>query len=496
MLKVSRFWLALLAALGMSSAIAQTGPAVGGFNTTTSGNTTSHTYKAEGASDFARLMRGGYDPATNQSGFQALLQKKGYTPKGSEYNYQVTKSVPKAGIAKAIAKTLPVVGNLYAMAELLEALFDNPTYDYTSGTWQAGITQSASGTWYTYAQAGGLPSRGAATKEAACSASSADYTGSNAPILSNYVQDGLCNYCAWNGCGSTGFYLHCPDGSQLPYYATACPSTFAREEITEQKLEDALKALPTMPAQVDPLLQHIPPAALDDLAQDIEGTPGAPRAVPTSPSGTQFPDGWEVPESISSRQTNDALNRPQEITTTTKTLVRTLPTGQLQHDTTTTTTTTTTTGTNPDGSPITETTTSTETSTTTPAPPPDPTTAPPAPPEDLECGLPGTPPCKIDESGTPPPGDANFDAAEAEIETFKSGLYEALQAKLDEIQHEWSWTFQLPTGCAALQFDTRVGPVVDIDMCEFQPMIHDIMAMLWAAAGVFGALMIFLRANG
>lgn len=263
-------------------------------------------------------------------------------------------------------------------------------------------------------------------------------------------------------------------------------------------LELELNQSPTLPTTVDGLLQSIPPEALQRLAQDTQAdTSNKPRAVATSPSGVESPSGLSVPESTTTSSGTDSQGRPYTRTTVTETIVRTLPSGQLQHDTKTTTTTTTQTGTNPDGSPITETTTGEEITSTTPTLPPG-TTNPNTPTtgEDLECGLPGTPPCKIDESGTPPPGDANFDAAEAEIESFKSGLYEALQAKLDEIVHEWTWTFALPTGCAALQFDTKVGPVVEIDMCQWQPMIHDIMSMLWAAAGVWGALMIFLRANG
>lgn len=127
--------------------------------------------------------------------------------------------------------------------------------------------------------------------------------------------------------------------------------------------------------------------------------------------------------------------------------------------------------------------------------PPDPSQSP-QPQEIITCGLPSTPPCRIDEEGTPGTEVAKFDDAESEIERFKGGLLESIQSKLDEITHEWTWTFALPTGCSALQFDTQVGPVVQIDMCEWQPMIHDIMSMIWAAAGVFGAMMIFLRSNG
>lgn len=484
MLKVTTLVLAAAAALGMSSAIAQTsGP--GGFNTSTSGNTTSHTYAASGSSDLSRIMRGGYDPVTNQSGFQELLQKKGFTPKGSSYDYKVTKPVPKAAMAKALAKTLPIVGNMLAMKELLDALYGpgKATWDDADGQWET--TQSGG---YTYSWNGQF--------------SSATCSGVAAALDAAYpIGGGATRVCTGVASGSTGIVRACSSTNMnicndIQYVG----STPVTAPVTEQSLEEKINSGPSpLPLPVDQLLDQIPPAAKQQLARDIAAdTANPPRSVPVSPAGVESPSGLNVPESTTTSSGTDSLGRPFTRTTVVQTIARTLPSGQIQHDTTTTTTTTTQTGTNPDGSPITETTTGTETTSTTPTPPP-PTTANPNVPttgEDLECGLPGTPPCKIDESGTPPPGDANFDAADAEIQSFKSGLYEALQVELDKITHEWTWTFQLPTGCSALQFDTLVGKVVQIDMCQFQPMIHEIMSMLWAAAGVWGALMIFLRANG
>lgn len=487
MLKVSRVLLAVLAALGMSSAIGQTGPVVGAFGTSVNGKTTTYDYKSTGNSDFARLTRGTYDPANNNSGFQALLQKKGYTPGGKEYPVAIAKQVPKAALAKAVAKTLPIVGNAIAMAELLGELFpgENPHWDSAQGQWER--TQSGF-YWVAYENQADEMRGGSAFGLCAAVFGSVGFTtaGAHFTVTNDDGFSASCNLY------NSQYGLHgrtTLDKRNLP------PSDLP---ITEGDVQVKLSTHPAFPPSVDDLIIDIPPEALRVLAEETAAEPARPIAVTTDAVGTPQPSGITVPESVSTTTGTNTQGQPITTTTTTQTIVRPLEDGAIQHDQQTTTTTTTQTGTNPDGSPITTTTTSTTTTQSTPAPPVTGTPGTSTPPnqEIITCGLPDTPPCKIDESGTPPPGDANFDAASNEIEVFKSGLYEALQTKLDEIVHEWTWTFQLPTGCASLQFDTRVGPVVEIDMCQWQPMIHDIMSMLWASAGVWGALMIFLRANG
>lgn len=495
MLKVSRVLLAVLAALGMSSAIGQTGPVVGAFGTSVNGKTTTYDYKATGNSDFARLTRGTYDPANNNSGFQALLQKKGYTPGGKEYPVAIAKQVPKAALAKAVAKTLPIVGNAIAMAELLGELFpgEGVHWDTSEQEWQrvrTDVLWSYSGSSPLYPSA-----------DAACSAYVAYWNATNPTNSSRMayltvVVSGSSGTCKVNDYNREHGYLK--EANKSHGTVEIASTVTADFPITEGDVQVEMTIHPTTPPVVDDLIIDIPPEALRVLAEETAAEPVRPIAVTTDAVGTPQPSGITVPESVSTTTGTNSQGQPITTTTTTQTIVRPLEDGAIQHDEQTTTTTTTQTGTNPDGSPITTTTTSTTTTQSTPAPPVTGTPGTSTPPnqEIITCGLPDTPPCKIDESGTPPPGDANFDAASNEIDVFKSGLYEALQTKLDEIVHEWTWTFQLPTGCASLQFDTRVGPVVEIDMCQWQPMIHDIMSMLWASAGVWGALMIFLRANG
>ncbi|TSE21709.1 hypothetical protein Talka_00395 [Tepidimonas alkaliphilus] len=116
--------------------------------------------------------------------------------------------------------------------------------------------------------------------------------------------------------------------------------------------------------------------------------------------------------------------------------------------------------------------------------------------EDLECGLPDTPPCKIDETGTPAPphpdeGRQLFD--DLLPQCIKSGNWRSCFPQLPEI----NWTFQVPTGCSVIPLPgyEKLG-LNGIDICRFQPIIHDLMSMLWAGAGLFGAVSILGRRKG
>jgi hypothetical protein len=479
--RLYRLFLAVLAALGMSSALAQTGPAVGGYNTTTSGNTTSHTYAASGASDMSRLMRGGYDPATNQSGFQTLLQKKGFTPKGSDYDTRITKAVPKAAMAKAISKFAlrlsPIgyaAGVFESAADLMAELFPdkNPRWDTADGRWEMRGPD-------TYQWCAG--SRCGPSMAAACEAER--NPGTYFEITNQTATNATCRYFA----SAHGGFI----GNVNISRSLLAPGQ--DQPITEQDVDSALSTGSTIPPEVDPLIAHIPQPELDQLARDIEAdTSNKPRAVPMSPSGVESPSGLTIPESTTSSSGTDSQGRPYTRTTETQTIARTLPSGQIQHDTKTTTTTTTRTGTNPDGSPITETTTGEETTSTTPAPTPD-GTNPTAPSENIiTCGLPDTPPCKIDETGTPQADPAKtqeeIDSIFGQIKTCLQDIKACLPA-LPNL----SWSFALPSGCSPLTFDTLVGTVIEIDMCQHQPTIHDLMSMLWAAAGLFGAVSLVAR---
>lgn len=490
MLKASRVLLAVLAALGMSSAMAQPGtlafPELGHFGTEVAGNTTSYKYSATptGNSDFARLMRRPFTPGGGDTtDFHALMNKKGYTPGGAAYDVAVSKPIQKAALAKAVAKTLPIVGNMVAMAELLGELFPdkNPHWDTAQSRWE---TTQREDYWVIFE---GQPSEvRSLSPSAVCGAAFSASAFSGAPganwiVYGQTASSAICQFKQ---------YETNTHGNYLVSFRELPPLD---KEVTETELRDALQSHPTVPPAVDDLVQHIPPAALDQLARDTAAdTTNKPRAVPMSPSGSESPSGLTIPESTTTSTGTDSQGRPFERTTVTQTIARTLPSGQIQHDTQTTTTTTTRTGTNPDGSPITETTTGTDTTSTTPAPTPD-ESNPSTPAENqITCGLPDTPPCKIDETGTPQADPAKtqeeIDSIFGQIKTCLQDIKTCLPALPD-----LSWSFALPSGCSPLTFDTLVGTVIEIDMCQHQPTIHDLMSMLWAAAGLFGAVSLVAR---
>lgn len=106
--------------------------------------------------------------------------------------------------------------------------------------------------------------------------------------------------------------------------------------------------------------------------------------------------------------------------------------------------------------------------------------------EQAACGAPGQPPCKIDESGTPT-GQAQKDDLKKAVEQAgkdtKAGIDAASKLKADG----WSFTFQLPSSCSPLVLDgfSFNGGSMTLDVCRFQSMIHDLMALLWLATTVW-----------
>lgn len=101
--------------------------------------------------------------------------------------------------------------------------------------------------------------------------------------------------------------------------------------------------------------------------------------------------------------------------------------------------------------------------------------------EQQACGAPGQPPCKIDETGTPT--DGNFSDGEQRLEQAKTdAIAEINKARTGQ---GFTWTFQLPTGCQPLQLPAFAGMIDSIDICQFQPTIHDLLSMIWIAATIF-----------
>lgn len=143
--------------------------------------------------------------------------------------------------------------------------------------------------------------------------------------------------------------------------------------------------------------------------------------------------------------------------------------------------------TNPDG------TTSTQTiTTTTPASTSTATISKDTLPEAKACGLPGSPPCRIDEAGTP--AAPNLDPSKTALDIY-APLKRAAENPVDYLPKlpVLNWAFQLPSGCTALAIPAFSPFLQAIDICGFVPMFHDIMSIVWILGGLFGAIGTFWR---
>jgi hypothetical protein len=112
-----------------------------------------------------------------------------------------------------------------------------------------------------------------------------------------------------------------------------------------------------------------------------------------------------------------------------------------------------------------------------------------APPEFKTCGLPGTPPCKIDEGGTPPPPppDPWGDPTDA------AAPLRAIIENPPVADVEWTFTFQLPSQCSTIAVPAFAPFLTEIDVCAFQPMFHDVMTVVWLAGTLFGIVGLLTR---
>ena len=110
----------------------------------------------------------------------------------------------------------------------------------------------------------------------------------------------------------------------------------------------------------------------------------------------------------------------------------------------------------------------------------------------LVCGLPNTPACRIEEKGTPEPVK---DTAQDDAERVHKPLDDFLKDPKSVLPSfpTINWTFRLPSGCAPLSIPAFAPFLQEIDVCQFQPIFHDIMSMIWVGGALFGAIGTFWR---
>jgi hypothetical protein len=108
-----------------------------------------------------------------------------------------------------------------------------------------------------------------------------------------------------------------------------------------------------------------------------------------------------------------------------------------------------------------------------------------APKEDpITCGLPNTPACKIDETGTP----TTATIPKAEVDSAKGDALGKI-TDIGTIQAPaWTWSFALPSNCSPITVGPFLTQSVVVDLCQYQAMIHDLVALIWAAFTVWACV--------
>lgn len=108
-----------------------------------------------------------------------------------------------------------------------------------------------------------------------------------------------------------------------------------------------------------------------------------------------------------------------------------------------------------------------------------------------ECGSPGKPKCSIDEAGTPTSPGTALDAPKAALDkTVTDATAQINSVPGTARDTSWKFSFALPSGCTPYTMFLNIV----IDYCQFQPIIHDVMSMVWYAATFFAIVGMFGRA--
>lgn len=107
------------------------------------------------------------------------------------------------------------------------------------------------------------------------------------------------------------------------------------------------------------------------------------------------------------------------------------------------------------------------------------------------CGLPGKPACRMDETGTPTPPEPAPNWWDETLQGLRDFAADPTAA-LPELP-ELNWSFELPTGCAAIPLPAFAPFLTEIDICQFQPLFHELMSVVWVMGALFGAIGMFFR---
>jgi hypothetical protein len=116
-------------------------------------------------------------------------------------------------------------------------------------------------------------------------------------------------------------------------------------------------------------------------------------------------------------------------------------------------------------------------------------------PQKSQCELtPNAALCKdkvpIDETGTPSSTGSLFDSAIQQLDQAKESLLDLFPDAVssDGKDTQWTFSFALPSSCQAIETpigQTAVTSGFKLDVCKYQPLIHDLMAMVWISGTIW-----------
>lgn len=234
-----------------------------------------------------------------------------------------------------------------------------------------------------------------------------------------------------------------------------------------------------------------PPSFVPSSLNEFEAAVASDSSVPLSSSAARAIEEarrlLNEPIPLTQPEVSGPVSSPGATSTTTKpdgsTVTITQTFNHTYNGPTISTTTTTTTSTVPAGGGPVQTETTVQT--------PDPVQQEPEP-FVMPCGVPGSPPCsvKVDETGMATADDVNADRLKDAEDEFRSWLEGIAAANpFPDIP----WDFALPTACGVIPTPAFAPAIEEIDICQFQPMFHELMSVVWMLGGLFGAISLFMR---
>jgi hypothetical protein len=110
----------------------------------------------------------------------------------------------------------------------------------------------------------------------------------------------------------------------------------------------------------------------------------------------------------------------------------------------------------------------------------------------MPCGVSGTPACavKVDETGMPT-AESVDGARLRDLEDDNRAWIDGLVAA--NPFPDINWAFELPTACGVIPTPAFAPAMESVDVCQFQPIFHDVMSVVWVLGGLFGAISLFMR---